>query len=84
MRGWNVICDRCGREYRNHQLRQEWNGLRVCHGAGTINCWEPRNVQEFVRGTADRQTPPWVRPEPPDIIGVSRVWDDVAKAWVEP
>lgn len=64
---WNVICDRCGFKYKSTQLRQEWTGLRTCHGGGTNGCWEPRHPQEFVRGTADRQTPPWTRPEPPDI-----------------
>lgn len=59
---WNVICDRCGFEYKSGQLRQEWTGLRVCR-----ECHESRHPQDNVRGKADRQAPPWVRPEPPEI-----------------
>jgi len=29
-------------------------------------CWEPRQPQDFVRGVADYQAPPWTRPEPQD------------------
>jgi len=28
--------------------------------------WEPRQPQDFVRGVADYQAPPWTRPEPQD------------------
>lgn len=40
----------------------------VCDGPGTNYCWEPRHPQDFVRGVKDKQTPPWVRPEPPDTF----------------
>ena len=61
---WNAVCDRCGFQFKSDQLRREWTGLRVCS-----KCWEPRNAQEFVRGKADRQAPPWVRPavDGPDV-----------------
>ena len=59
---WNCICDRCGFQFKARQLRTEWTGLRVCR-----DCWEPRHPQDFVKGKADRQAPPWVRPEPPEI-----------------
>ena len=59
---WLAVCDRCGFAHRNTELRLEWTGLRVCR-----ECWEPRNVQDQIRGVADRQAPAWVRPEPPDI-----------------
>lgn len=55
---WKVVCDRCGFEFRNVQLRKEWTGLRVCG-----DCWEPRHPQDRLRGKADRQSPPWVRPQ---------------------
>lgn len=64
---WNVCCDRCGQEFKARQLRLEWTNLRVCYGAGTNGCWQARNTQEKVRGKADRQAPPWTRPEPPEI-----------------
>lgn len=59
---WNACCDRCGREFKNYQLRKEWTGLRVCG-----QCYDPRHPQDFVRGKADRQAPAWVRPEPAEI-----------------
>jgi hypothetical protein len=64
---WNAICDRCGFRYKNTQLRKEWTGLRVCSGADTNDCYEVRHPQEFVRGKADKKTPPWVRPEAEEI-----------------
>jgi hypothetical protein len=65
---WNACCDRCGSEYKSGKLRKEWTGLMVCSGPGTNNCWEERHPQDFVSGKADRQAPPWVRPEPPDVF----------------
>lgn len=65
---WNAVCDRCGFEYKSSQLAKEWNGLRTCRGAGTSDCWEPRHPQEMLRTKADRQAPPWTRPEPPDVF----------------
>lgn len=61
---WNAICDRCGAKRLNHLLRKQWNGLIVC----ADTCFEFRNAQDFVRGVADRQNPPWVRPEPTDVF----------------
>ena len=60
---WNYICDRCGFKRLNNDSRLEWTGLRVCP-----QCYEARNPQDFVRGKADRQNPPWVRPEPTDVF----------------
>jgi hypothetical protein len=30
--------------------------------------WEIRHPQDFVRGVADIQAPPWTRPEPADVF----------------
>ena len=60
---WNVICDRCGRQFKKFELRKEWDGLMVCE-----KDWEPRQPQDFVRGVADVQTPPWTRPEQTDVF----------------
>lgn len=77
-----AVCDRCGFEYLARQLRKEPLGsLRVCHGPGTNDCWEPRHPQELIRGKADRQTPPWVRPEPPDVFEVTRTWNETTFTW---
>ncbi len=60
---WNYICDRCGFKFFNDYSKLEWTGLRVCPP-----CYDRRNSQEFVKGKADRQAPPWVRPEPEDVF----------------
>jgi hypothetical protein len=64
---WKAVCQRCGFDYKNTQLRLEWTGLRVCSGAGTNDCYEVRHPQDFVKGKEDRQAPPWVSPEPDEI-----------------
>ncbi len=64
MSRWRCICDRCGSKKWNDELRKEWTGLMVC----AVGCWEPRHPQDRVRGKADRQAPPWVRPEPADVF----------------
>ena len=78
---WNAVCDRCGNEYKARQLRKEWTGLRVCWGPDTTGCWEERHPQDLVRGRKDQQTPPWTRPEPPDVFVDAYVWNDSTKAW---
>lgn len=63
---WKVICDICGREYLSYELRKRWDGFLVCK-----DDWEPRHPQDFVRGVADFQAPPYTRPESQDtFIGV--------------
>jgi ribosome-binding protein aMBF1 (putative translation factor) len=58
---WNAVCDRCGTTHKNVDLRQEWTGLRVCS-----DCYDPRHPQDYLRGKADHQAPPWTRPKPPE------------------
>lgn len=56
---WKALCDVCGRQLKASALRQRWDGLKTCD-----DDWEPRQPQDFVRGVADYQAPPWTRPEP--------------------
>jgi hypothetical protein len=60
---WNVICDVCGRQYKNSELQMRWDGLMVCSGD-----WEIRQPQDFVHGVADKQAPPFTRPEQSDTF----------------
>ena len=60
---WNAVCDKCGRKFKASELRLEWDNLYVCPAD-----FEYRQPQDFVRGTADIQTPPWTRPDPPPIF----------------
>jgi hypothetical protein len=44
-----ALCDRCAFEYKLHQLKTEWNGLKVCP-----QCYEPKHPQlEPLTATAD-------------------------------
>ncbi|WP_290688549.1 hypothetical protein [Haematobacter sp. UBA3484] len=75
---WKAVCDRCGNVYLSRQLRKEpTTGLMVCDGAGTCRCYDPRDPQLDVKGKADRQSPPWVRPEPPIVWATPITQDDL-------
>ncbi len=56
---WIADCDICGRKYKASQLIKRWDGLMCCE-----DDWEIRQPQDFVRGVADTQIAPWLRPEP--------------------
>ena len=60
---WAVLCDACGRKMRATDLRQRWDGLKVCP-----DDWEPRQPQDFVKALPDIQAVPWTRPEPADTF----------------
>lgn len=55
---WNAICDRCGRKFKNVDLKEEWNGLIVCR-----TCYEPRHPQDFLKGVPDDPSVAWTRSE---------------------
>ena len=63
MRQYNVTCDRCGFEFKNHQLQKEWTGQMVCS-----DCWEPRHPQDFAKIPRTEKALPWTRPEPADVF----------------
>jgi len=67
--GWNVICDVCGRQYKDSELQLRWDGFMVCSGD-----WEPRQPQDFVHGVADIQAPKWTRPEQSDHF----IWQETS------
>lgn len=59
---WKAVCDECGREYYNTELRMRWDKLMVCR-----DDYEVRHPQDFLRGV--RESPiPWSRPEPADVF----------------
>ena len=47
--------------FKSNELQLRWDGLMVCSGD-----WEPRQPQDFVHGVADKQVPPFARPEQSD------------------
>ena len=56
---WNCICDRCGFKFKASQLKEDWQGLRVCK-----DDFEMRHPQDFVKARLDKIWVPWVRKEP--------------------
>ena len=60
---FKAICDICGVEYKASELQKRWDGFMVCSYD-----WEPRQPQDFVRGVADFQAPPFTRPETQDTF----------------
>lgn len=61
---WNAICQSCGQKKKAADMTRRWDGLYVC----TDTCFEYRHPQDFVKVRADKQTPPWTSPRPPDVF----------------
>lgn len=60
---WSAICDVCGFRFHSNELRDRWDGLKVCE-----KDWEPRHPQDFLRAKKETISPPWVRPEVADTF----------------
>src|SRR5882762_1391216 len=58
---WNSICDVCGFKFKEKDLKDRWDGLKVCN-----KDWEPRHPQELIRPMPTERPLPWTRPEPTD------------------
>lgn len=62
---WNATCFECGRKRKASELLRHWQGYYVCE-----EHWEPRQPQDFTRGTMDNQSVPWAQPVPaPTFVG---------------
>ena len=60
-----ALCDRCGFEYKLLELREEWNGLKVCN-----SCYEPKHPQlEPLRAKADPEALYRPRPNNDNEVG---------------
>ena len=60
---WNAVCYECGRKQKASTMKRHWQGYYLCP-----DHWEPRQPQDFVRGTKDTQQPPWTQPMPADVF----------------
>jgi len=60
---WRMICDVCGFEYMNVDMKERWDGAWVCH-----KDFETRHPQEFGRTVIDEQSVPYSRPEQEDVF----------------
>ena len=60
---WKAVCDVCGFEFYNYEIKDRWDGLKVCS-----KDWETRHPMDFLRTRKEEsQVLPWTRPEPDDI-----------------
>lgn len=62
---WNAYCSLCGRKRKASHMVQNWQGLRRCPEHN-----EPRQPQDFVRGTQDVQTVPWSQPQTDEEVQI--------------
>lgn len=51
---WKVICDVCGFDFLNTELKERWDGLMVCE-----KDWEPRHPQDFIKSPKEQISVPW-------------------------
>lgn len=58
---WNVICDVCGRKFKNTDVRKRWDGFVVCS-----QDWETRHVSDFIRARPEKNNVRDSRPEVED------------------
>jgi hypothetical protein len=54
---WKVTCSMCGKDLLASQAEKNWQGMYRCPQHN-----EPRQPQDFVRGSADVQTVPFAQP----------------------
>ena len=59
----NAICDICGFKYKMSELNETWDGYMACS-----KDWNPRQPQDFVRGSQDNQSVNPSRPDPTETF----------------
>lgn len=62
--GANAICDICGFEYKNFELRKNWKNQMVCS-----EDYETRHPMDLIRPPKPEKPLSWTRPEAPDTYG---------------
>lgn len=53
----NAVCDCCGFDFKQSQLRKRWDGAMVC-----AKDWEPRHPQDSVKARPERSIVKNARP----------------------
>ena len=54
---WKAICDSCGFEFYASELKERWDGMRVCK-----EDYETRHPLDFIRAKEDKPNIIWTRP----------------------
>lgn len=67
---WLVNCMICGFTRYGSEIKQQWDGLKVCS-----KCFSERHPQDLVRGVKDDQTVPFANPpaDPPHFLELNEV-----------
>lgn len=60
---WNVICDVCGRKFKNTDVRKRWDGLVVCD-----KDYETRHIADFIKPNVEHNNVRDARPEQADVF----------------
>ncbi len=63
---WSIICDVCGFEFLNTEVKKRWDGLIVCE-----DDFETDHPQKYLRVRSDGHTVNPIREEPEPIFIVS-------------
>ena len=56
---WNAVCDRCGFKFKASELREDWQGYKLCP-----EDYEDRHPLDFLRGKPEKIFVPWTRIDP--------------------
>jgi hypothetical protein len=67
-----AVCDRCGFDKYQSQLRKEWTGAMTC-----AECWDSRHPQDFVKARPERNHVKNARPSAePRFVGPNEITAD--------
>ena len=55
---WSVLCDVCGFKFKSGDIKERWDGLRVCH-----DDFEQRHPSDFFRVRGEDTSVPFTRPD---------------------
>jgi hypothetical protein len=60
---WNAVCAVCGFKHKASQLRERWDGQRVCE-----KDFEVRHPSDLIRIPTDDSSVPWTSSESADVF----------------
>ncbi len=70
---WNVLCDVCGFKFKNTDLKDRWDGKKVCE-----KDFETRHTMDLYKARTESVGVPWTRKESTDtFVNVSYVASNV-------